>query len=309
MSSRLDVHVGAAMFSKALTVVSWIAPLSLLMWAVRIDVLEGYIYEVPRNFAGDFTAVSSLQVPEWWDGRGMFYGPIFVLEARYLVIPHVLSRADFARADFLLFGLAFMFVWAALIGRRHPRLTLWLLAAWLAHQATVQAFANTAHLEVLELALLGAALLFAVRGQRPHAGGLLGLATATKTLPVLFIPYLAIRREWSMLAWACFAGGSVFLVACWVLAIAPWEGLAGLAYQRGNLTGLEFTSYHYALRSDFARVLAQGRETLAPDQVSLAVALHWMVTVAAILFGVWAIARSRAAQPRYGLIFGLVLAL
>jgi hypothetical protein len=195
----------------AATALSWLVPLAFLVWAARLAFLEGYVYEIPGNFLGDFTRTAELGAPTWWTGQGIFYGPIFVLEYKYLFAPQIVTAAGFARLDFVLFGLAFVCLWLALFGARRVRLALFVLAAWLAHHMSIEAFANTAHLEVLELALISIALLLAVRGYHYSAGASLGLAIATKTLPGLFLPYLLITRRWRMLAAAVASAGVVFL--------------------------------------------------------------------------------------------------
>src|SRR5437016_5721612 len=84
-----------------------------------------------------------------------------------------------ARLDYVLFATAFVCTWLALVGMAKPRLALVALACWLGHHASVEAFANTAHLEVLELAFICGALLLLVRGHPRAAGAGIGLAAAT----------------------------------------------------------------------------------------------------------------------------------
>src|SRR6266851_6554354 len=115
------------------TLLSWLVPLAALAWAARLAFLEGYYYELASNFLGDFTRTAELGAPTWWTGQGIFYGPVFVLEYRFLFAPGILSAADFARLDFVLFGVAFACAWLALFGWNRPRLAILVLAAWLGH--------------------------------------------------------------------------------------------------------------------------------------------------------------------------------
>src|SRR5262249_20316230 len=176
---RLSLHRQAHI---APLVLSWLVPLVFLAWAARLVLVEGYLYPLENGFSGDFTRTAALGAPQWWTGQGIFYGPLFVLEFRYLLQPDVLSGADFARFDFVLFGLAFVCAWRALFGVTRIRLAVLVLALWLVHHASVEAFSNTAHLEVLELTFMCAGLWLAVRGNSGLAGVGLGLAAATKTL-------------------------------------------------------------------------------------------------------------------------------
>src|SRR5690349_20485382 len=99
--------------SSLLVAASWVAVLAFLAWAIRLAVLEGYIYEIDRDFLGDFTRTAELGAPTWFTGQGLFYGPIFVLEYRLLLAPGIMSGEDFSRLDFLLFVIAFACTWAA----------------------------------------------------------------------------------------------------------------------------------------------------------------------------------------------------
>src|SRR5919202_6757231 len=147
------------------SLVAWCVCLGFLAWAARVDYLEGYVYEIPKQFSGDFIQTAKLAFPWWFDGTNIFYGPVFVLEYRLLFAPHVLQPIDFARANFILLGIAFVCTWLATFGWRQPRLAILVLALWLAHHATVEALANTSHLELLELATIGLALLLAIRNR------------------------------------------------------------------------------------------------------------------------------------------------
>ncbi len=292
--------------ASAVTLLSWLIPLAFLAWAARLVFLEGYLYEIPGDFLGDFTRTASLGAPTWWTGEGLFYGPIFVLEFKFLVEPQVLSNADFARLDFVLFGIAFVCVWLALVGRHRPRLALFVLAAWLANHMSVEAFANTAHLEVLELALIAVGLLLAVRGHAFAGGGALGLAIATKVLPGMFLPYLAITRQWRLLAGAIVFAGVPFLGVCWLQGISPLEGLHALVYQGGNLTKLEYSEYEYTPRAEIARMLAGDGGTLSAQQAQLAIGLHWAIAIVTAVCVAWIVHRGRIGGSTYGLLFGLV---
>jgi Glycosyltransferase family 87 len=291
-------------------ILSWVVPLAFLAWAARLVFLEGYLYEVGTDFLGsDFTRTARLGSPEWWTGTGLFYGPIFVLEYLFLFVPQVVSNGDFARIDFLLFGLAFACAWLACFGWARPPLAVFGLAAWLGHHASVEVFSNTAHLEVLELLFMAAGLLLAVRARPYAAGSMLGLAIATKTLPGLFLPYLALTRRWRMLGAASVSFGALFVLVCWLQGLNPIQGAYSLLYQGGNLTKLEFTEYELSPRADIARILAQGATVLTPEQGALAVGLHFAIALAAAALVAVVLIRAYLSARSYGLMFGLISAL
>jgi hypothetical protein len=171
---------------------------------------------------------------------------------------------------------------------------------------SIEAFANTAHLEVLELAFISVALLLVTRGYHYAAGGSLGLAIATKTLPALFLPYLIITRRWRLLAAAIVCAAVPFLVVCWIQAISPWDGLYALVYQGGNLTKLEYSEYEYTPRAEIARMLAGDSGTLSAQQAQLAINLHWAIGIATAVFAAWVLNRARPRTWNYGLAFGVI---
>jgi hypothetical protein len=196
----------------------------------------------------------------------------------------------------------------ALVGARRMRLAVFVFAAWLGHHMSVEAFANTAHLEVLELAFICLAILLAVRGAPFGAGASLGLAIATKTLPGLFVPYLALTRQWRMLAGACVVAGVLFLVVCWIQNLTPWDGLFALVYQGGNLTRLEYSEYYYTPRAEIARMLAGEGGTVTAEQAQLAIALHWAIAIVTMIVVGWILLKAQIGTRMYGLMFGLVAA-
>jgi hypothetical protein len=290
------------------TLLSWLIPIAFLVWAARLALLEGYVYEINGNFLGDFTRTAELGAPTWFTGHEIFYGPIFVLEYRFLFLPEILSPMDFARLDFVLFGIAFACAWLALFGMHRPRLAIFVLAAWLANHMSIEAFSNTAHLEVLELTLISIGLLFAVRGRLSAAGASLGLAISTKVLPGLFLPYFALTRQWRMFLAASIFAGVPFLLVCWLQGITPWYGLYSLIYQGGNLTKLEYSEYEYTPRAEIARMLAGPGGTVSPEQAQLAIGLHWAIAITTMLLTAWVLRKSRIDPTTYGLMFGLVAA-
>jgi hypothetical protein len=174
---------------------------------------------------------------------------------------------------------------------------------------SVEAFANTAHLEVLEFALICLAIFLATRGNALGAGASLGLAVATKTLPGLFLPYLALTRRWRMLSAAVVCAGVPFLLVCWIQGITPWDGLIALIYQGGNLTKLEYSEYEYTPRAEIARMLAGDGGVVTVEQAQLAIALHWVIAAVTIAVVAWVLVNARAAgRTAYGLAFGLIAA-
>jgi hypothetical protein len=180
------------------------------------------------------------------------------------------------------------------------------LALWLAHHATVELFANTAHLEALELMCLCVALWLVVRGRCVGAGLSIGLAAATKTLPLVFFPYLALRREWRVLLAACCLAGGLFLLACWVQGVSPWDGALMLADQKGNITKLDSSEYEYSITADVIRTLKGSAAAPTEDQARLAIGVHRALAAVVGLFVACLFAWTSISGRAWGLAFGLV---
>ena len=108
------------------------------LWGLRLIVLEGFVYEWPRRFKGDFYA--AMFDPDWWDGAGIMYGPVFVAE-RWLVNawPHVFTIYFFALANVPAMALAFVLSIAS--ARPGRMATLVALTAWLCYRWLYLAFA------------------------------------------------------------------------------------------------------------------------------------------------------------------------
>jgi alpha-1,2-mannosyltransferase len=251
---------------------------------------------------------AGLEPGDWWAGQGLFYGPLFVLEWLLVLRDGQLSIANVARLDFVLVAVAFACTWLTLFDRWRPRLLLVVLGLWLANYVTVELFATAQHLETLELTLLAVALLLLIRG-RPSAGGIsLGLAIATKTLPVLFLPYLALLRRWRTFWFAAGVAVAVFLIACAVQRVSPWDGAVMLLNQGTNLEKTKSTPYEVGLRAFFIRLLTNGQGDPSPQQTLVAFSLHGLVAVATAVLTAWVVQRSTPDSRSLALVWGLLSA-
>jgi Glycosyltransferase family 87 len=289
--------------------VTWVVVLGFLAWAVRLAAIEGYVYPLGNQFVGDFKSAitgEGLGPNDWWAGRGLFYGPLFVLEWRLVLYPGYLSIVDVAHLDLALFAISFGCTLAALFDRIRPRLFVLLLAAWLAHHVTIELFAAVQHLEVLELAGLALALLLLQRNRPGAAGVSLGLAAAAKTLPVVFLAYLVILRRWRALAVAAAVAAALLVIVCFVQGVTPWDGLLMLLNQRENLGKTKATEYELGLRAFLIRFLTNDQGNPTPQQTQLAFGLHALISLVVVLFAAvvlwWTTQSSRSLALAWGLI-------
>src|ERR1700694_5008300 len=174
--------------ARALRTLMLLVVAGAIAWGVRVAILEGFVYEWPRHFKGDF--YNAMFGP--WNGRGIYYGPVFVLE-RWLVdlSPRLFNEYFFAVLDVPLMILALVFaVKAARLGREA---TVLAGAAWVCFHWVPYAFSVAANPEIVELALLCAAWWATTRR---NSLGLAASATAalTKRIPALFIPLLIMTE-------------------------------------------------------------------------------------------------------------------
>ncbi len=286
---------------------SWLLLVAVLAWQARVIFLEGYQYRLAAGFPGDFKQA----FVGWGSDRGIFYGPIFELERLYLWLPGYISMVDVARLDFLLFGAAFVVCWRVLFPAGSVKLFLFVLVMWVAHVASLQAFASAAHLEILELLLLSVALLFATRGRPVAEGVSVGLAMATKTLPVLFLFALVARRRWRALLGAISLAALLVALVCAVKQISLLDGVVSLVFQEGNLGKLTVIDDETSIRADIARfVLRSGyADGFTPDQARLAFVLGAGVGLVSLISAAWVFYRVRRAPDGEGLLYGVVCAL
>jgi glycosyl transferase family 87 len=171
------------------------------------------------------------------------------------------------------------------------------------------------------VALTSVALLFA-RGRPMIAGGSLALAISIKVWPVFFLPYLAVRRDWKVVA-----GTLVFVL---VLALLPsfyfgWSGNIRLLEQwfgqefHTQFSENEIWFPNQSLRGTLMRYLTFVDYSQVPDtnypQVNIAdissgtVRLTWMI-IAGILYSGFLMSQARRRNKTgfldHGLAFCLV---
>jgi glycosyl transferase family 87 len=290
-------------------VLSWAAVLAFLVWAVRVAAIEGYLHPSEVGFVGDFrSAITGEGLPpgEWWAGRGVFYGPIFVLEWKLFLYAGYVSIPQMWFVDVALLAISFICTWVAVFGRVRPRLLTLTLALWLANIITVELLAAVQHLEVLELAALSLALLLVQRGRDLPGGLSLGLAVATKTLPVVYLPYLVILRKWRALVAATIVAAALLLITCAVQGVTPWDGVIMLLNQGQNLSKTKATEYELGLRAFFIRALTGGAGDPTRFQTQVAFGLHALVSALAVLWTAFVVARSKQCARSLTLVWGLI---
>ncbi|PZG00159.1 glycosyltransferase family 87 protein [Micromonospora deserti] len=156
-------------------------------------------------------------------------------------------------------------------------------------------------INMLLVVLILADLLFAVPGARRWAGVGVGLATALKLFPGIFIVYLLATRRWRAAAVASVTAAGATLLAA---ALAPGDSWRFWTHELWATDRVGRTDYtgNQSLFGLLSRITAPEK----PDR------LIWLLLVAVVAaYGLWRAARAaRAGNPLTGLtLAGLVGAL
>jgi hypothetical protein len=201
--------------------------LAAIAWGARVTVLEGFILEWPRHFQGDFAVVMYWKdyKANFWDGTGIAYGPIFVIES-WLVTrwPQLFTIYFFAFANVVLAAGAFVLcIRASRVSS--PGIVLLGLAAWLCYWRLFYAFSVAANPEFLELFFLSFAWFVASRSREVTEGVLIAAAALTKLIPWIFIVPLVLRRSVRALTAAAIVAAATLLLVALGQGMSPFEAV------------------------------------------------------------------------------------
>ncbi|WP_326555210.1 glycosyltransferase family 87 protein [Micromonospora sp. NBC_01813] len=156
-------------------------------------------------------------------------------------------------------------------------------------------------INMLLVVLILADLLFAVPKGSRWAGVGIGLATAIKLFPGIFIVYLLVTRRWRAALVSCVAAAGATLLAAAVLPAESWRFWTQELWSTERVGRSDYTG-NQSLQGLLGRLVA-------PDEPSR---LIWLVLVAVVAgYGLWRAAQAvRAGDELAGLtLTGLVAAL
>jgi len=141
----------------------------------------------PRGFKGDFYA--AMYDPKWWDGEGLFYGPLFVFE-RWIVnsFPKIVTVNFFAFQVLLILVVSLLIILRIVHADRV--FTIFGLIAWIANSYFYYSFSVAANPEILELFFLILMWWALSRKYIKTAYVFFSLAIITKIIPIIFSPLL-----------------------------------------------------------------------------------------------------------------------
>lgn len=278
-----------------------------ILWGLRLIILEGFLYPWPHGFAADFF---SMMFTGEWDGSGIVYGPIFVIE-RWLVeaFPRAFTMHTFAIANIFLAIGSFWF--CVLACRATPRLIAVSLAMWVCYSRLTYAFTVAANPEFLELFFLSVAWFAASRRRQIAEGLFIAAAGLTKIFPWLLLFPMVVRGKFRGLMAAALLSLAVVLIVGTGQHLSPWQVIrqstsTRLRMANGDYTDLAprlFTPAPYSdeyvgiLEATTRTVFDAPRRPLTPA-VLAAMRPLFIGTVGLVLcFAAWATVRLQAV-PR-----------
>ena len=257
--------------------------------------------------------------------RGYIYPPLIA----FLFMPLTLMSVQAAATLMLVVNLAMALLCTVIVSREVIRRleiegSFDTLIAVVALTALLSATRLRGELQMWQTNVpMMAAVLLALRwlDSRPWlAGVLLGLAFNIKYLPLVFLPYLLVRRRFESAAWflvgivgfallpALYSGWGVNLHH-WAEAASGLAGLLGVAtstLQRANVDPITI-GHSISITSGFARVLGAGAAAatwLASAAVALASALVFWAIYRQMKMPVlaWPRATAQQSQPYLGMV-------
>lgn len=205
-------------------------------WAMRTAALfaftYGWIYfPISVGHRGDFFAMMTAREEplSHWSGEGFGYGPIFALyEFLLRPVSDIVAMRLMFTLNHILMAAAFIILLKTFVPTpRSPRELSIAMLIWANFYPLVQAMRQN-NVEVTELFFLSLGALFFSRGREGGAGIALGLAGATKVVPLLIVPYLVWRRRWRMALFALTTFTVVAAMVAWLKGFWPWNGLQTL---------------------------------------------------------------------------------
>jgi hypothetical protein len=227
--------------------------------------LASYLwFAKPRGFKGDFYA--AMYDPSWWDGQGIFYGPIFVFE-RWIVnsFPDVVSVQFFALTYLILIVVCLLIAINTINAR--GKLLVFCVAIWSLNTFFYYGFSVAANPEILELFFL-LFMWWSLANKHFNLAYLVfTCAVLTKLAPAILAPIFLLYFSWSGVALSALAALFLFSVVSigqkqsllesltQTLALNPAdpqptsEQFLGLSSALSRLFGLTTNSNFYAVET------------------------------------------------------------
>jgi hypothetical protein len=203
----------------------------VILWRNTVDDRDAQDFGIFLNSARTFAAGGSLYPV----GARVRNGALYSTGQLNLNLPHthlillplvpltpVDALAVWFTASVAVFVLCGWNVLRALRWRLPPLLWLAILVYLLSWGATA-AFSLTAQLSLLLAGPITAAWVAARQGRQARAGAWLGLAVAIKPFLLVFVPYLAVRRDWRCLRALAIVAAVTVAAGVWIFGFDAYR--------------------------------------------------------------------------------------
>lgn len=165
----------------------------------------------PRHFKGDFYA--AMYDPTWWDGTGLFYGPLFVFEKWIVNLFPKVVTVEFFSVQVLILIVATLFI-ALKIVHADKVFIIFGLFVWLSNSYFYYSYSVAANPEMLELLFLLLMWWAISRRLLVTAHVFFAIAVITKLVPIILLPILLLNfSPYGLVILAAILIGSIILVS------------------------------------------------------------------------------------------------
>ena len=265
------------------------------------------LFARPRGFKGDFYA--AMFTSDWWDGNGVFYGPIFVFE-RWLVdlFPSVFTIQFFAFGCAVLIGTSL--VGTLKVVSYKPNWLILCTIIWVFNSYFYYSFSVAANPELIELNLL-IIMWWGLVNKRYHlAWIMLTLAVLTKLAPLIIAPMIFFYFSWLSLSISLTVGA--FLLA--LVSLGQSQSILNTISQLLSVDQAlpqPFSEQFLGLDSAIARMLGLNEKNALSFVSDFSVILICVLLSLAILFSyrVFHSLTIQSHQTKVTLMFAIFLSL
>jgi hypothetical protein len=286
--------------------------LTILLTLLITIMLSGYLaayvlFARPRGFRGDFYA--AMFTPEFWDGTGVFYGPIFVFERWFVdLLPSVLTINFFAFGCLVLLGTALVGT-LKVVSYKSDWLMICVIV-WTFNSYFYYSFSVAANPELIELNLLIIMWWGLVNKRYNFAWIMLTLAVLTKLAPLIIAPMMFFYFSWLSLSMSLTVGA--FLLA--LVSLGQSQSILNTISQLLSVDQAlpqPFSEQFLGLDSAIARMLGLNEKNELSFVSNFSVILICVLLSLAILFSyrVFHSLTIQSHQTKVTLMFAIFLSL
>lgn len=256
--------------------------------------------------SGLWAAIGNVWTPH---GSGLWnYGPFLHFFTFPFILFRSLSQVRLAMLvlNYIFLGISF-YIWWKVLFKDKPRLGLGIMCfIWMNYFPLLEGITGR-EIEILELFLISLSFLMLVSHRQAAGGTLLGIAGMTKFLPMIFIPYLFLKRHKKAFLW-CLALTAFFVI--FTEALLGWKNSLTLRYVIEGETILPAAYANQAIPNMLYKIFSPNinmnlirTQPLYPGLVSK---IGLSLSILLLAFTFWTLYKNRKSQ-HVALEFGILL--